>query len=93
MSAVSNHLGNYHVTLFKLHGVLELAGMVQEQAWGPGGSGPLQMPPSLSPFQLSDELKQHLTQTLSENYGQPGASEITTSVDRLQQDVSPSPWA
>nr|KAF6498364.1 tetraspanin 11 [Rousettus aegyptiacus] len=35
---------------------------------------------------LSDELKQHLTQTLSENYGQPGASEITTSVDRLQQD-------
>ncbi|KAM5252855.1 tetraspanin-11 isoform 3-T4 [Hipposideros larvatus] len=35
---------------------------------------------------LNDELKQHLTQTLSENYGQPGASEITTSVDRLQQD-------
>uniref|UniRef100_A0A671FVQ8 Tetraspanin 11 n=1 Tax=Rhinolophus ferrumequinum TaxID=59479 RepID=A0A671FVQ8_RHIFE len=35
---------------------------------------------------LSDELKQHLTRTLSENYGQPGASEITTSVDRLQQD-------
>nr|XP_019572979.1 PREDICTED: tetraspanin-11 isoform X1 [Rhinolophus sinicus] len=35
---------------------------------------------------LSDELKRHLTRTLSENYGQPGASEITTSVDRLQQD-------
>ncbi|XP_016070694.1 PREDICTED: tetraspanin-11-like [Miniopterus natalensis] len=35
---------------------------------------------------LSDELKQHLAQTLSENYGQPGATEITTSVDRLQQD-------
>ncbi|XP_070126982.1 tetraspanin-11 isoform X1 [Equus caballus] len=35
---------------------------------------------------LSDELKQHLTRTLSENYGQPGAAAITTSVDRLQQD-------
>ncbi|KAM5335598.1 tetraspanin-11 isoform 3-T3 [Glossophaga mutica] len=35
---------------------------------------------------LGDELKQHLTQTLSENYGQPGAAEITASVDRLQQD-------
>ncbi|XP_035874421.1 tetraspanin-11 isoform X1 [Phyllostomus discolor] len=35
---------------------------------------------------LGDELKQHLTRTLSENYGQPGAVEITASVDRLQQD-------
>lgn len=50
--------------------------------------GTLLMSPSLSTLQLSDELKQHLTRTLSENYGQPGASEITTSVDRLQQDVS-----
>uniref|UniRef100_A0A7N9D800 CD151 antigen n=1 Tax=Macaca fascicularis TaxID=9541 RepID=A0A7N9D800_MACFA len=35
---------------------------------------------------LSDELKQHLNQTLAENYGQPGATQITASVDRLQQD-------
>uniref|UniRef100_A0A8B9XK59 Tetraspanin n=1 Tax=Bos mutus grunniens TaxID=30521 RepID=A0A8B9XK59_BOSMU len=35
---------------------------------------------------LSDELKQHLTRTLAENYRQPGAAEITASVDRLQQD-------
>lgn len=42
-----------------------------------------------STLQLSNELKQHVTRTLSENYGQPGATEITTSVDRLQQDVSP----
>ncbi|XP_066113805.1 tetraspanin-11 isoform X1 [Saccopteryx bilineata] len=35
---------------------------------------------------LSDELKQHLARTLSESYGQPGAPEITASVDRLQQD-------
>ncbi|KAG8509182.1 Tetraspanin-11, partial [Galemys pyrenaicus] len=35
---------------------------------------------------LSDELKLHLTQTLAENYGQPGAAKITASVDRLQQD-------
>ncbi|XP_073078582.1 tetraspanin-11 isoform X4 [Manis javanica] len=35
---------------------------------------------------LSDELKQHLAWTLAENYGQPGAAEITSSVDRLQQD-------
>ncbi|KAI4586223.1 hypothetical protein MJG53_004010 [Ovis ammon polii x Ovis aries] len=35
---------------------------------------------------LSDELKQHLTRTLAENYMQPGAAEITASVDRLQQD-------
>ncbi|XP_021103809.1 tetraspanin-11 isoform X1 [Heterocephalus glaber] len=37
---------------------------------------------------LSDELKQHLHRTLAESYGQPGASEVTASVDRLQQDVS-----
>lgn len=42
-----------------------------------------------STLQLSNELKQHVTQTLSEKYGQPGAREITASVDRLQQDVSP----
>ncbi|XP_036989834.2 tetraspanin-11 isoform X2 [Artibeus jamaicensis] len=35
---------------------------------------------------LGDELKHHLTQTLSEHYGQPGASELTASIDRLQQD-------
>ncbi|XP_060046251.1 tetraspanin-11 isoform X2 [Erinaceus europaeus] len=35
---------------------------------------------------LSEELKQHLTQTLAEKYGQPGAADITASVDRLQQD-------
>ncbi|XP_018894985.3 tetraspanin-11 isoform X2 [Gorilla gorilla gorilla] len=35
---------------------------------------------------LSDELKQHLNRTLAENYGQPGATQITASVDRLQQD-------
>ncbi|XP_008571269.1 PREDICTED: tetraspanin-11 [Galeopterus variegatus] len=35
---------------------------------------------------LSDELKQHLNWTLIENYGQPRATEITASVDRLQQD-------
>ncbi|XP_047598104.1 tetraspanin-11 isoform X1 [Lutra lutra] len=35
---------------------------------------------------LSDELKQHLARTLAENYRQPGAADITTSVDRLQQD-------
>ncbi|XP_062932720.1 tetraspanin-11 [Cynocephalus volans] len=35
---------------------------------------------------LSDELKQHLNWTLTENYGQPRATEITASVDRLQQD-------
>ncbi|EHA99821.1 Tetraspanin-11 [Heterocephalus glaber] len=35
---------------------------------------------------LSDELKQHLHRTLAESYGQPGASEVTASVDRLQQD-------
>ncbi|CAL8318422.1 unnamed protein product [Lota lota] len=35
---------------------------------------------------LSDELKQHLNQTMSENYKQPGAEAITLAVDRLQQD-------
>ncbi|CAL8386031.1 tetraspanin-11 [Gadus morhua] len=35
---------------------------------------------------LSDELKQHLNQTMSENYAQPGAEAITLAVDRLQQD-------
>lgn len=45
------------------------------------------LPPST--LQLSNELKQHVTRTLTENYGQPGATEITASVDRLQQDVSP----
>lgn len=45
----------------------------------------------LHSLQLSDELKQHLTRTLAENYRQPGAADITTSVDRLQQDVSTRP--
>ncbi|XP_008761513.1 tetraspanin-11 isoform X2 [Rattus norvegicus] len=40
---------------------------------------------------LSDELKRHLHSTLTEHYGQPGAAEITASVDRLQQDVLPTP--
>uniref|UniRef100_A0A8I3W4J0 Tetraspanin 11 n=1 Tax=Callithrix jacchus TaxID=9483 RepID=A0A8I3W4J0_CALJA len=35
---------------------------------------------------LSDELKQHLNRTLTKNYGQLGATQITASVDRLQQD-------
>ncbi|XP_074926942.1 tetraspanin-11 isoform X3 [Chelonoidis abingdonii] len=35
---------------------------------------------------LSEELKQHLTQTLTENYALPGKTHITHSVDRLQQD-------
>uniref|UniRef100_A0A8D0HJ29 Tetraspanin 11 n=1 Tax=Sphenodon punctatus TaxID=8508 RepID=A0A8D0HJ29_SPHPU len=35
---------------------------------------------------LSDELKQHLTQTLTENYALPGKKHITHSVDHLQQD-------
>ncbi|XP_027450592.1 tetraspanin-11 isoform X9 [Zalophus californianus] len=39
---------------------------------------------------LSDELKQHLSRTLAENYRQPGASDLTTSVDRLQQDTLPA---
>ncbi|XP_030640511.1 tetraspanin-11 isoform X2 [Chanos chanos] len=35
---------------------------------------------------LSEELKQHLTQTMTENYAQPGKDPITQAVDRLQQD-------
>ncbi|XP_017270254.1 tetraspanin-11 isoform X2 [Kryptolebias marmoratus] len=35
---------------------------------------------------LSDELKQHLNQTMIENYAQPGKETITSAVDRLQQD-------
>ncbi|XP_044857031.1 tetraspanin-11 isoform X1 [Mauremys mutica] len=35
---------------------------------------------------LSEELKQHLTQTLTENYALPGKTHITHSIDRLQQD-------
>lgn len=57
------------------------------QAWGPEWGALLTYLPST--LQLSSELKQHVTRTLSENYGQPGAMKITTSVDRLQQDVSP----
>lgn len=55
-----------------------------------GGVGGCVTPPSLSALQLGDELKQHLSRTLSESYGQPGTMEITASIDRLQQDVSPS---
>ncbi|XP_068611347.1 tetraspanin-11 [Brachionichthys hirsutus] len=35
---------------------------------------------------LSGELKQHLHQTMTENYAQPGKEGITLAVDRLQQD-------
>uniref|UniRef100_A0A8C1HBI2 Tetraspanin n=1 Tax=Cyprinus carpio carpio TaxID=630221 RepID=A0A8C1HBI2_CYPCA len=35
---------------------------------------------------LSEELKQHLSKTMTENYAQPGKESITQSVDRLQQD-------
>ncbi|KAG7455881.1 hypothetical protein MATL_G00245760 [Megalops atlanticus] len=35
---------------------------------------------------LSDELKQHLNQTMTANYAQPGKDSITKAVDRLQQD-------
>ncbi|XP_036374147.1 tetraspanin-11 isoform X1 [Megalops cyprinoides] len=35
---------------------------------------------------LSDELKQHLNQTMTANYAQPGKHSITKAVDRLQQD-------
>ncbi|KAF3705149.1 Tetraspanin-11 [Channa argus] len=35
---------------------------------------------------LSDELKQHLNQTMTENYDQPGKEAITLAVERLQQD-------
>lgn len=42
---------------------------------------------SVSHLQLSEELKQHLNQTMTENYAQPGKEKITSAVDRLQQDV------
>ncbi|XP_076861232.1 tetraspanin-11 isoform X2 [Brachyhypopomus gauderio] len=35
---------------------------------------------------LSEELKQHLMKTMTENYAQPGKKAITQAVDRLQQD-------
>ncbi|XP_074553853.1 tetraspanin-11 isoform X2 [Halichoeres trimaculatus] len=35
---------------------------------------------------LSEELKQHLNQTMTENYAQPGKEAITSAVDQLQQD-------
>ncbi|XP_045927759.1 tetraspanin-11 isoform X5 [Micropterus dolomieu] len=35
---------------------------------------------------LSEELKQHLNQTMTDNYAQPGKEAITLAVDRLQQD-------
>ncbi|MED6261216.1 Tetraspanin-11, partial [Ataeniobius toweri] len=35
---------------------------------------------------LSDELKEHLSQTMTENYAQQGKETITSAVDRLQQD-------
>lgn len=35
---------------------------------------------------LSEELKQHLNQTMIENYAQPEKDAITLAVDRLQQD-------
>ncbi|XP_036419707.1 tetraspanin-11 isoform X1 [Colossoma macropomum] len=35
---------------------------------------------------LSDELKQHLSKTMTTNYAQPGKEGITQAVDRLQQD-------
>ncbi|XP_018603119.1 tetraspanin-11 isoform X3 [Scleropages formosus] len=35
---------------------------------------------------LSDELKQHLNRTMTENYAQPEKDSITQAVDRLQQD-------
>nr|XP_020455268.1 tetraspanin-11-like isoform X1 [Monopterus albus]XP_020455269.1 tetraspanin-11-like isoform X1 [Monopterus albus]XP_020455270.1 tetraspanin-11-like isoform X1 [Monopterus albus] len=35
---------------------------------------------------LSEELKQHLTQTMTENYAQPGKETITLAVNSLQQD-------
>lgn len=36
---------------------------------------------------MSEELKQHLNLTMTENYAQPGKEDITVAVDRLQQDV------
>lgn len=38
-------------------------------------------------FQLSEELKQHLNHTMTENYAQPGKEAVTFAVDNLQQDV------
>lgn len=38
-------------------------------------------------LQVSEELKQHLNLTITENYAQPGKEDITLAVDRLQQDV------
>ncbi|XP_071057801.1 tetraspanin-11 isoform X2 [Pseudochaenichthys georgianus] len=35
---------------------------------------------------LSEELNQHLNQTMTDNYAQPGREAITLAVDRLQQD-------
>ncbi|XP_054609648.1 tetraspanin-11 isoform X2 [Dunckerocampus dactyliophorus] len=35
---------------------------------------------------LSEELKQHLKQTMTDNYAQPGKEAITLAVDKLQQD-------
>ncbi|CAJ1054751.1 tetraspanin-11 isoform X3 [Xyrichtys novacula] len=35
---------------------------------------------------LSEELKQNLSQTMTENYAQPGKGAITLAVDQLQQD-------
>ncbi|TSK13299.1 Tetraspanin-11 [Bagarius yarrelli] len=35
---------------------------------------------------LSEELKQHLSKTMTDNYAQPGKEAITKAVDRLQQD-------
>uniref|UniRef100_A0A4W5RJC7 Tetraspanin n=1 Tax=Hucho hucho TaxID=62062 RepID=A0A4W5RJC7_9TELE len=35
---------------------------------------------------LSEELKQHLNETMTENYAQPGKEAITLAVDRLQQN-------
>ncbi|XP_043943510.1 tetraspanin-11 isoform X1 [Protopterus annectens] len=35
---------------------------------------------------LSEELKQHLNLTMTENYAQPGKDDINRSVDKLQQD-------
>ncbi|XP_020509155.1 tetraspanin-11 isoform X2 [Labrus bergylta] len=35
---------------------------------------------------LSEELKHHLNQTMTENYAQPGKGDITLAVDKLQQD-------
>lgn len=44
--------------------------------------------PFYSPdLQLSDELKQHLNQTMTTNYAQPGKESITIAVNRLQQHV------